>query len=88
MAADRMLLNPLAQAFQSKVFDLADHFVQFGCDLSFSCPVDDPFTVHVCADCLPQIFLCALADSGISYFVHNDIRFGLTAVLYYRQGVC
>ena len=88
MAADRMLLNPMAKAFQSQIFDLADRFIQSGCPMAFSSPIDDPFTVHVCADCFPQLFLCALADSGISHFVHVDRMYGLTAVLYQMHGVC
>lgn len=88
MAADRMLLNPMAKALQSKIFDLFDPSDLSAARLSISCPVDDPFTVHVCADTFYQFVLRRLFDSGFSYFICFDDRFGLTAVLYVSTDLC
>lgn len=77
-----MLISPEIQQFQDSVSMLTVGRFLGDCDYSFSCPIDDPTTVHISGSTFYTVFLRDLAELGYPYFIHQDLRFGLCAVLY------
>lgn len=82
MATAEMLLNPKIETFQDSLERLCDSILEYGVEYSVFCPVDDSTTAYITADTFYSSDLRYLSESGLSYFIHHDCRWGLCAVVY------
>lgn len=84
MATADMLLNPEIETFQDSLERLCDSILKGSSEYAVSCPVNDPSTAHITAVTFYTPTLRHLSESGLSYLIHNDYRYGLCAVVYVR----
>lgn len=77
-----MLLKPLNPQFHAQVETLCASLLSYGLDCSISSPIDDTSTCHVATDTFYSVLVQAIVDSGLQFFIHEDLRYGLCCVVY------